>query len=152
MKKLILICLLVCGVCGCNSTYTEFKAVEFIIVGAENTRYEKDGRVILLDVGQAGGELRFEATGKYAGNGFVSRILTDGMTDGPRYSTNLDHASVFPYVMFENEEMKVSILSENPHTTLVTLKENTQSGTKMHSLTFGGAYTVTDVTIFQGEK
>ncbi len=137
--------------CEPNSSDLSFKAVEFIITGAENIKYENDGRKVLVDIGQAGGELRFEASGKNAENGFIAKIKSAGMDDY-RYRTNDDDTNVFPYVMMENDELKVSILSDNPHTTLVLVKENTLGGKKTHSLGFGAANFETSVIISQEGK
>ena len=150
---LLTILLLSTFLCCCNPSNEDiaFKGVELIVTGAKSVNVENDGRKISVDIGQAGGTLRFEATGKNAGNGFISSIRSAGMDDYYRRTADSDK-NVFPYVFYENEELKVSVLSDNPHITQVEVKENSVSSKKTHELVFGAVSTITDVSIFQAGK
>ena len=144
---------LIIALCCCNPSNEDiaFKGVELIVTGAESVNVENDGRKLSVDVGHSGGTLRFEATGKNAENGFISSIRSAGMEDFFYRTADSDN-NVFPYVFYENDELKVSILSDNPHITQVEVKENSLSSKKTHELTFGAISTITDVSIFQAGK
>ena len=126
-----------------------FEAVEFIISGADNAKLEKEGRKIVVDMGQAGGTLTFEACGKNSASDFISSIQSSGLND--YFERTYEHANhtVFPYVFAENEALKVTVLSDNPHITQITLKENVYAQKILHIANFGITYIRTEVIIIQ---
>lgn len=139
------------GSCSPVKEDIAFKSVELVVTGAESVNIENEGRKVSVTVGSAGGTLRLEATGKNAGHGMVSSIRSAGMDDY-YFRTNDNVKNVFPYVFLENDELKVSVLSDNPHITQLDVKENTLPGRKTHEALFGGAYTNTTVIISQAGK
>ena len=139
--------------CGCEQIEgIPFEAVEFIISGADNAKLEKEGRKIVVEMGQAGGTLTFEACGKNAASGFIKSIQSSGLND--YFERTYEHANqaVFPYVFGENEALKVTVLSDNPHITQISLKENVQAQKISHAAKFGVVFKITEVTITQEGK
>ena len=155
-RSLLLMLPLLCFFfCGCEQIEgIPFEAVEFIISGADDIKLERKGRRIVVAMGQAGGTLTFEACGKNAANGFIESIQTSRLNDYfEQFRTHQhDNQTVFPYIFAENEALKVTVLSDNPHITQISLKENVQAQKISHAAKFGCVFTITEVTITQEGK
>lgn len=144
---------LLCLFCGCEQKEgIPIEAVEFIISGADDIKLERNGRKIVVAMGQAGGTLTFEACGKNAANGFIESIQSSGLNDYFERTYQRDNQTVFPYVFGENEALKVTVLSDNPHITQISLKENRHAHKISHAATFGCCFAIAEVTITQEGK
>lgn len=144
---------LLCLFCGCEQKEgIPIEAVEFIISGADDIKLERNGRKIVVAMGQAGGTLTFEACGKNAANGFIESIQSSGLNDYFERTYQHDNQTVFPYVFGENEALKVTVLSDNPHITQISLKENRHAHKISHAATFGCCFAIAEVTITQEGK
>lgn len=144
---------LLCLFCGCEQKEgIPYEAVEFIISGADDVKLERNGRKIVVAMGQAGGTLTFEACGKNAASGFIKSIQSSGLNDYFRRTHKHENQTVFPYVFGENEALKVTVLSDNPHITQISLKENRHAHKISHAARFGSGFTIAEVTITQEGK
>ena len=153
-RSLLLLMLpLLCLFCGCEQKEgIPYEPVEFKILGTDRVKEERNGLRLVVAMGQAGGTLTFEAYGKNAASGFIKSIQSSGLNDYFRRTHKHDNPTVFPYVFGENEALKVTVLSENPHITQITLKENKCAKSLSHIARFGAAYVMTEVIITQEGK
>lgn len=124
-----------------------FESIEFKTTGV--TLSPPNGISYYGEVGYTGGEITFTAVGKNAGNGFLSEIKV-----GEYFYrvTDDDRKQQLPYTICEKEWGKIEILSVSPHTTRVVLFENQTKNSINYELTFGVAYTISNVLLTQLKK
>lgn len=150
MKKfLFLISLIVCSLSltSCGNEDEKFENIEFKTTGV--TLSPPNGTSYYGEVGYTGGEITFTAVGKNAGNGHLSEIKVG---DYFYEVADADLKQQLPYTICEKEWGKIEILSVSPHTTRMVLYENQTKNSINYELTFGGAYTISNVLLTQLKK
>ncbi|WP_228683685.1 hypothetical protein [Phocaeicola vulgatus] len=127
--------------------FQRFERIEFKTTGV--TLSPPNGTSYYGEVGYTGGEITFTAVGKNAGNGHLSEIKVG---DYFYEVADADLKQQLPYTICEKEWGKIEILSVSPHTTRMVLSENQTYKSINYELTFGVAYTISNVLLTQLKK
>lgn len=145
---LIIISVICClSLTSCGNEDEKFENIEFKTTGV--TLSPPNGFSYYGEVGYTGGEITFTAVGKNAENGFLSEIKVGNYF---YQVTDDDRKQQLPYTICEKEWGKIEILSVSPHTTRIVLSENQTDKSINYELTFGGAYTISNVLLTQLKK
>ncbi|MDE5710930.1 MAG: hypothetical protein K2I27_07345 [Bacteroides sp.] len=145
LKIISVICCL--SLTSCGNEDEKFENIEFKTTGV--TLSPPNGISYYGEAGYTGGEITFTAVGKNAENGFLSEIKV-----GEYFYrvTDDDRKQQLPYTICEKEWGKIEILSVSPHTTRMVLSENQTYKSINYELTFGVAYTISNVLLVQLKK
>jgi len=129
---------------SCGNDDEEFENIEFKTTGVKLS--SPSGISYYGEIGSAGGEITFTATGKNASNGFLSEVKVGSFV----YEiTNADSEQQLPYTICEKEWGRIEILSASPHTTRIVLNENKTNNSINYKLEFGGGYKTSTIFLTQ---
>ena len=145
MRYVVLLIIAIClNFMSCNSDDEKFENIELETTGIELSKLS--GNTYYGEIGVAGGEVTFVATGKNKDNGFLSQIRVG---DYVYEVTDSDRGQQLPYMICEEEWGKIEILSLSPHTIRIVFHANESGSNMKYELEFGMGYKYSRVLITQ---
>jgi len=135
--------------CTEKNDVTDFEAIDFEVTGATVKSFN-DGLLLTLDVPSTGADIVFTPVGDHAKSGFLYSFYFQGMDDY-RYFSKESYSGDLPKVLFEEDGILVIASGTDPYVTEVEIPVNTSGKAREFEMSFGGAYTVTNVTINQSK-